>query len=292
MRRGARERRGSDDEEYGRGRGRGRREDLGLFDDEEEEEDDREDERRRRGREDARRQRGRRERREEGLEDFIEDESEGEEGGRERERERPKRGRADWGGFGDEIMEGLDEDTMYDLLEIFGDGTEYDFAMEERRPEDEVVEKEGILDRVFEPAEIEAKMLTTKDEEIRVTDCPERLQERGSGAQIYRRELSDEEIEEETTWILRQLNRKSEGEHYQGPSRAIMGHERFLAAVLSVLKLMSQEFMEVPFIYTHRKDLFETSESGDGEQRDFSQAIGVDGTGGTGGECWRVERRG
>ncbi|KAJ2852630.1 Transcription elongation factor spt6, partial [Coemansia erecta] len=43
-------------------------------------------------------------------------------------------------------------------------------------------------------------------------------------------------------------------------SQADFINERFLAAVLSVLKLLSQEFLEVPFIARHRREVFVTPE--------------------------------
>ncbi|KAJ1953255.1 Transcription elongation factor spt6, partial [Linderina pennispora] len=184
--------------------------------------------------------------------------------------------------FGDNL-DGIDDDTWAELQDIFGDGEEYAFAMESTQGESSRYREKG-LDEVFEPAELEAKMMTQRDEEIRSTDVPERMQMRATGSDSLRT-LTEEEIEEETTWVVRQLHvmfqrqeslrprqqdtagwGDSAGGFGAGPQaehRTLFKHadfanERFLAAVLSVLKLLSQEFYEVPYIVRHRREIFVT----------------------------------
>ncbi|OMJ30041.1 Transcription elongation factor spt-6 [Smittium culicis] len=159
-------------------------------------------------------------------------------------------------------MEGVDDDVMDDLMEIFGDGTEYSFAFEGPITELES-RSEEMLEAVFEPSELKEKMMTSRDEEIRTTDVPERMQERGGSEDILGRGLTDEEIEEESSFIIRYLNKNQDNPQYSGPSSSVIEHEGFVSSVISVLKLMSQDFMEVPFIFTHRKDVFITSGVGD-----------------------------
>ena len=68
---------------------------------------------------------------------------------------------------------------MEDYRNAFGDGTEYDWALE---LQDEKDEEEQGLDRplelkdVFEPSQLIDRMLTDEDNEIRATDVPERFQ--------------------------------------------------------------------------------------------------------------------
>ncbi|PVU97077.1 hypothetical protein BB561_000766 [Smittium simulii] len=200
------------------------------------------------------------------MDDFIEDESENEEQLEEinnrdprSSSERRNRTQADWGAAGDSF-EGMDEDEMDDLFAIFGDGTEYSFALEAPSTEKDDAHQE-VLDAVFEPSEIAEKLLTSRDEEIRAADLPERFQERGTEDDM-RRALTDEEIDEETSFILKFFTKISENTEYTGPSRDLLNQDRFVAAILSVLKLLSQEFMEVPFIFTHRKDIFITPSLG------------------------------
>ncbi|KAJ2862727.1 Transcription elongation factor spt6, partial [Coemansia erecta] len=58
-----------------------------------------------------------------------------------------------------ENMDAIDEDMWMELQDIFGDGEEYAFAMEGPQA-DEDAYKEKTLADVFEPAELEAKMMT------------------------------------------------------------------------------------------------------------------------------------
>ncbi|KAJ2158205.1 Transcription elongation factor spt6 [Coemansia sp. RSA 552] len=188
-----------------------------------------------------------------------------------------------------EGAEGLDDETWAELHDIFGTGEEYAFAMEAgaRREAPEA----KTLAEVFEPAELEAKMMTQRDEDIRTTDIPERMQMRaeGSGAE-QQRPLTEEEIEEETTWVVRQVHRQlmqhqdsdlqnpndngdDDDEYGAGSPAAPFPHadfnnERFLAAVLSVLKLLSQDFYEVPYIAQHRREVFVTAARDEGSGDD------------------------
>lgn len=74
---------------------------------------------------------------------------------------------------------GLDEQAEEDYRAAFGDGTEYDWALEEQERADQEEEGEGRqteLKDVFEPGLLQEKMLTEKDQAIREKDIPERLQ--------------------------------------------------------------------------------------------------------------------
>ncbi|KAJ2753327.1 Transcription elongation factor spt6, partial [Coemansia pectinata] len=180
------------------------------------------------------------------------------------------------GGVGNYIfdsLESIDDDTWMELQDIFGDGEEYAFAMEAAQaPQDSYREK--TLADVFEPAELEAKMMTQVDDDIRTTDIPERIQMRAAGQAESLRPLSDDDINEEATWIISKLHR------WQTRMRELRGRddeadggglfkqaeffsERFLAGVLEVLRHMSHDFYEVPYIYRHCRELFVTSDEGE-----------------------------
>ncbi|KAJ2615955.1 Transcription elongation factor spt6 [Coemansia sp. RSA 1365] len=196
----------------------------------------------------------------------------------------PERGGA-MASFLAEGLDAIDDETWMELQDIFGNGEEYAFAME-APTRDQNGYKEKTLADVFEPAELEAKMMTQRDEDIRTTDIPERMQMRATGAESLR-PLTEDEIEEETTWVVRQLHAwltrqealrarndssgadwNTNGESAARPEEeapvlfrhADFINERFLAAVLSVLKLLSQDFYEVPFIAQHRREVFVTPE--------------------------------
>ncbi|KAI1316773.1 Transcription elongation factor spt6 [Mortierella claussenii] len=144
-------------------------------------------------------------------------------------------------------IEGLSEEVWGEWYEVFGDGEDYAYALGKENEDDTYYEKkpEPRLKDVFEPGVLADRMMTDTDEIIRVKDVPERMQLR-PGIQADR-QLSDDDIEEEAYWITIQLN-----ENRRGVDQPAFQTEN----VNSVLKFMSQELMEVPFIETHRRDYF------------------------------------
>ena len=148
---------------------------------------------------------------------------------------------------------GLDEVALEDMKEAFGTGFEYDWALElqeqegdERQDPDDpdAITKGPELKDVFEPSQLADKMLTDKDNLIRITDSPERFQ---IARQQYKDlELTEEEFREESIWISDLLWPKKalEPEH----------KEAFQESVAKVLEFMNINEFEVPFIFQHRKD--------------------------------------
>ncbi|KAF2138616.1 uncharacterized protein K452DRAFT_277148 [Aplosporella prunicola CBS 121167] len=161
---------------------------------------------------------------------------------------------------------GLDEAEMEDYRNAFGDGTEYDWALE---LQDEKDEEEQGLDRplelkdVFEPSQLIDRMLTDEDNEIRATDVPERFQ-------LARKPFKPTELTEdeatnrmyaESEWIAKLLlPKKRLGGHYKEP---------FQKAILKVLEFMNVEDLEVPFIFLNRKDYLIHSGSAEDDQDDI-----------------------
>ncbi|KAF9433439.1 Transcription elongation factor spt6 [Entomortierella beljakovae] len=144
-------------------------------------------------------------------------------------------------------IEGLSEEVWGEWYEVFGDGEDYAYALGKENGDDMYYEKkpEPRLKDVFEPGVLADRMMTDTDEVIRVKDVPERMQLR-PGIETDR-QLTDDDIEEEAYWITTQLN-----ENRRGVDQPAFQTEN----VVSVLKFMSQELMEVPFIETHRRDYF------------------------------------
>ncbi|KAH0835358.1 hypothetical protein AYO21_01575 [Fonsecaea monophora] len=142
---------------------------------------------------------------------------------------------------------GLDEQALEDFRAAFGDGTDYDFALEkEEEADEEEAEKDKNLHLrdVFEPSQLAEKLLTDEDNEIRFTDIPERHQ---LARRPYRDlELTEDEVKEEALWIAN-LILPSKG-HDE------IHHEPFRRAVADNLDLMTRQDFEPPFIYMHRKD--------------------------------------
>lgn len=150
---------------------------------------------------------------------------------------------------------GLDEAAQEDLNAAFGDGTEYDWALDLQDQGDEEQEDPGKpleLKDVFEPSQLVDKMLTDDDNIIRATDVPERYQ-------LMRKpfkdvELPPEEItarlQEEAIWVSNLMWPKKAR---QMDSELL---EPFREAVANVLRMMNEEDLEIPFILNNRKDYF------------------------------------
>ncbi|EPX73751.1 transcription elongation factor Spt6 [Schizosaccharomyces octosporus yFS286] len=137
---------------------------------------------------------------------------------------------------------GISEDDYIQIYEIFGDGTDYAFALEDEDVEDELQEPVS-LKTIFEPSELQEKMLTEEDEIIRITDEPERMQ-------LYMKrneDCTDQEILDESLWIA---NRILEKRH--DIKTDLLDH--FRSAVRHTVHFFVRESLEVPFIWQHRRD--------------------------------------
>ncbi|PLB39348.1 chromatin-remodeling histone chaperone SPT6 [Aspergillus candidus] len=142
---------------------------------------------------------------------------------------------------------GLDENALEDMRAAFGDGNEYGFAldMEDQEEEQEVVQEKHLdLKDVFEPSQLAEKMLTEEDNQIRLTDEPERHQ---IARAPYRHVvLTEDQFREEAAWIsnLMLLKKRLDPDL----------REPFQRAVAKVLEFLVTDDWEVPFIFQHRKD--------------------------------------
>lgn len=142
---------------------------------------------------------------------------------------------------------GLDENALEDMRAAFGDGTEYDFAlqMEDQEEADKQTEERHLdLKDVFEPSELAERMLTEDDNEIRLLDEPERHQ---VARKPYKHvTLSEDQFREEAVWIsnLMLLKKRMDPEL----------REPFQRSVAKMLEFLITDDWEVPFIFQHRKD--------------------------------------
>jgi len=151
---------------------------------------------------------------------------------------------------------GLDEVALEDIKKVFGDGMEYDWALEAQDAAEanyyghvDPSEPDGLMKNielkdVFEPSQLVDRMLTDEDNLIRITDQPERYQ---IARKPYKNlELTDDEIKGESHWIANlMIPKKRLDKDLQDP---------FQKSVAKVLEFMNVEDFEVPFIFQHRKD--------------------------------------
>lgn len=145
-------------------------------------------------------------------------------------------------------LSSVDRESLQQLFEVFGNGAEYEWALEAQEIEDEgnEEEKETALDEVFEYSELKEKMLTQEDNVIRIIDIPERFQKYRSNLNYAN--LEGEELLREKRWISNILFTEKKNTfigQLQGP---------FTEAVEKVVELISVDNFEVPFIWAHRRD--------------------------------------
>ncbi|KEY63806.1 hypothetical protein S7711_09516 [Stachybotrys chartarum IBT 7711] len=141
---------------------------------------------------------------------------------------------------------GLDKDALDDMEAMFGNGEDYDWALQmEEEQEEREKEEQGIeLKDVFEPSQLKEKLLTDEDNEIRFTDEPERFQlERKPFRELA---ITDDLAKEEARWISNQLwPKKGLPQELQSP---------FNKAIIKVIDFFVRMDFEVPFVFHHRKD--------------------------------------
>ena len=147
---------------------------------------------------------------------------------------------------------GIDADAMEEITQLFGDGLDYDFALEasdeevpEYNEEGEERAKEVQLKDIFEPSELKERLLTDADELIRITDEPERFQ-------LYRPPQTpplDIDVEKESKWIADRLLAR-EYKRRVDPQL----EEPFRQSITQILGFFNTDSLEVPFIWQHRRD--------------------------------------
>ena len=141
---------------------------------------------------------------------------------------------------------GLDKDALDDMEAIFGNGEEYDWALQlEEEEEDREREEQTIeLKDVFEPSQLTEKLLTDEDNEIRFNDEPERFQiERKPFKNL---QITTEQFREEARWITNLIwPKKMLAKDLESP---------FTKAIGKVLEFFVIDGVEVPYIFQHRRD--------------------------------------
>ncbi|KAK4704537.1 transcription elongation factor SPT6, partial [Phenoliferia sp. Uapishka_3] len=164
-------------------------------------------------------------------------------------------------GFGAGMVEGITAEAWQEVTDVFGNGADYADALED----DIDAAQDKALKDIYDPAEIESRMLTEADDAIRAIDIPERMQLASAGLPSFPPTesgpapyIAEEDLEEAATWMASPgrisaratdmfLNRDDNG-------NLPPLHDTFLQAVQNTIKFMNVEFLEVPFIWNHRTD--------------------------------------
>uniref|UniRef100_A0A670JS76 SPT6 homolog, histone chaperone and transcription elongation factor n=1 Tax=Podarcis muralis TaxID=64176 RepID=A0A670JS76_PODMU len=174
-----------------------------------------------------------------------------------------------------EAQEIFGVDFDYDEFEKYNEydeemEDEYDYEPEETEGEIRVRPKKTAKKRVsrrsifemYEPSELESSHLTDQDNEIRVTDMPERFQLRS----IPVKNAEDDELEEEADWIYRNAFAMptislQESADYLDRGQASSSFSRkgpsTIQKIKEALNFMRNQHFEVPFIAFYRKEYVE-----------------------------------
>lgn len=202
------------------------------------------------------------------FEDFIEDDefSDEDEARQNREARRKERAKKTGPRLDTSKLSSVDRESLQQLFEVFGNGAEYEWALEAQEIEDEgngEQEPTG-LEEVFEHAELKERMLTEEDNLIRIIDVPERFQK--YRANMTYTDLVGDELVREQEWIGSILAREKGFVH-----TAL--EQPFRGAVAKVVEFVSKESLEVPFIWAHRRDFLLFTEETVDEEGNTSNTI-------------------
>ncbi|TKY90444.1 hypothetical protein EX895_000442 [Sporisorium graminicola] len=206
-----------------------------------------------------------------GLDDFIEEDEDDEEmqgldederEARRQERREEKRRARMSGSAADPAKAGIDREAWDEIHEIFGNGEDYFWALED---EDEDVfdeEKKNKMEYkdIFEPAQIAERMLTEDDERIKRIDIPERLQlscPGEEGLKLLERKLTDAELFQAAKWASTRISTRTAAEFLDEAGLFHRQRSDFINAVQLMLSYMLNDLLEVPFLFQHRFDELE-----------------------------------
>lgn len=171
-------------------------------------------------------------------------------------------------------ISGLSSDKIDEMYDIFGDGHDYDWALEIENEEmnennvvggedGEEVDENGIpvqtkktadLQDIYDLEDLKQNLLTEEDMLIRKTDLPERFQELRTGIQNYGT-LSEQDQELEKKWVADKiaLNKNFDAQYDMTEFRESIGN---------AIRFITQDNLEVPFIYAYRRNYISSKVSG------------------------------
>lgn len=206
-----------------------------------------------------------------GLDDFIEEDEDDDEmqgldeeereARRQQRREEKRRARMS-GSAADPAKAGIDREAWDEIHEIFGNGEDYFWALEDEDEDAFDEEKKNKMEYkdIFEPAQIAERMLTEEDERIKRVDIPERLQlacPGEEGLKLLERKLTDTELFEAAKWASTRISTRTAAEFLDEVGLFHRYRSEFLKAVQLMLSYMLNDLLEVPFLFQHRFDELE-----------------------------------
>ncbi|PVG00182.1 hypothetical protein CPB86DRAFT_871966 [Serendipita vermifera] len=156
-------------------------------------------------------------------------------------------------------LSGLDQNAIAMLIEVFGDGHEYDWALGDETDEVEEIKKDTKYTDVFEPSEIRSRMLTEDDDLIRAQDIPERMQLVTSSLTTdatlsLEPPLQPQDLNDAAYWVSLRLGQRIERDFFKEDGQFRRYLPMLITAVQVTLDQLFIQNLEVPYIATHKKD--------------------------------------
>ncbi|WFD25267.1 Transcription elongation factor spt6 [Malassezia nana] len=220
------------------------------------------------------------------LDDFIEDDeddaeftglNEEQREARRRERREERRQARMSGARVDPRKAGLDLEAWDEVHDIFGNGEDYAWALEDDETATEAAPKARMEYKdIFEPAQIRERMLTDEDDRIKQVDMPERLQlmiPGEEGLQLLERKLSESELDEAARWASTRLSSRCTAEFLDemAPHARLRGE--WHACLRQMLSYMLNDLLEVSFLMQHRLDELEHTQMDAAQQRKVTTTL-------------------
>ncbi|KAG5652250.1 hypothetical protein H0H81_005645 [Sphagnurus paluster] len=229
------------------------------------------------------------------MDDFIEYDEEDEVGGamdeeareeRRREKKQEQERRKKARGARPELA-GIDAIAWDEIHDVFGDGHEYDWALEgedEIHYDEDNLKPEMRYQDVFEPSEIKKRLLTEDDDLIRARDIPERMQLATSSLSpsstlSLHTQLTEQDLGGAAMWVTVRLSQRKNREFFTpgGTNQHLKG--ALVMAVTFALRSLFVEEFEVPYIWTHKRDYIRSFDVSDIRSRQELLNLG---------DLWRI----
>ncbi|CAO1627387.1 unnamed protein product [Sympodiomycopsis kandeliae] len=195
------------------------------------------------------------------------------------ERQARKAGRSGFAGGADPNKAGIDADAWDEINDIFGDGSDYQWAFKkgDQSDEDDDAEDDDIemlqdesgnlipgnrkkkveFKDIFEPAAIQERMLTDADHRVEQIDWPERFQlalPGEEGLKLLEAPIEGPDLDRATIWLSSRISPRCTADF--NTAGGVYSHLRnqWLAAIRLVLEYILFDRLEVPFLHSHRSD--------------------------------------
>ncbi|KAK2466864.1 hypothetical protein APHAL10511_001122 [Amanita phalloides] len=186
------------------------------------------------------------------------DEKAREERRREKRQEQERRKRAR--GIRPEV-EGIDANAWDELHDVFGDGLDYDWALDDDdgEYEEEQQKAEMKLADVFEPSEIRKRLLSEDDDLIRAQDIPERMQLATSSLShsstlSLHTQLTEDDLGGAAMWVTQRISLRKNRDFFAPDGQYQHLKAALVMAVTLALRFLFVDEFEVPYIWTHKRD--------------------------------------